>query len=105
MTANEARQKAEGFNLIKNDVIYKKLQEAIQDEASNGRYYVIVNLPSFTIENGNSGVAYYLPIEKRLDKAVQALKSDGFKVTVRPSDCCLEDGLEVTIDWSMEEHT
>lgn len=102
MTANEARQKAESFNLIKNDIVYKKLQEAIQDEASKGRYYVIVNLPSFFVENGNSGIAYYIPIEKRLDKAVQALKNDGFKVTVRPS-ICLEHGHEVTIDWSMEE--
>lgn len=49
MTANEARQKAESFNLIKNDIVYKKLQEAIQDEASKGRYYVIVNLPSFLL--------------------------------------------------------
>lgn len=29
MTANEARQKAESFNLIKNDTVYKKIQEAI----------------------------------------------------------------------------
>ena len=103
MTANEARQKADSFILIKNDIVYKKLQEAIQNKASNGRYYVIINLPSFLIENGNSDVAYYIPIERRLDKIVQALKNDGFKVTVRPS-VCLEHGHEVTIDWSMEEY-
>lgn len=44
MTANEARQKAESFNLIKNDnTVYKKIQEAIQDSASKGRYYIIVD--------------------------------------------------------------
>lgn len=104
MTANEARRKADSFILIKNDIVYKKLQEAIQNEASNGRYYVIINLPPFLIENGNSDVAYYISIESRLDEVVQALRNDGFKVTVRHS-ICLEHGHEVTIDWSMEEHT
>lgn len=34
MTANETRRKAESFNLIKNNTVYKKIQEAIQDSAS-----------------------------------------------------------------------
>ena len=103
MTANEARRKAESFNLIKNDnTAYKKIQEAIQDSASNGRYYIIVDFPSFIIAVGDSGISYYIPIERRLDEAVRTLKNDGFKVTVRPSACL--DGHEVTVDWSVEEH-
>lgn len=102
MTANEARRKAESFNLIKNDTVYKKIQEAIQDSASNGRYYIIVDFPSFIIEVGDSGISYYIPIERRLDEAVRTLKNDGFKVTVRPSTCL--DGHEVTVDWFVEEH-
>lgn len=102
MTANEARQKAESFNLIKNDTVYKKIQEAIQDSASNGRYYVIVDFPSFIIEVGDSGISYYVPIERRLNEAVRTLKNDGFKVTVRPSTYLV--GHEVTVDWSVEEH-
>lgn len=102
MTANEARRKAESFNLIKNDTVYKKIQEAIQDSASNGRYYIIVDFPSFIIEVGDSGISYYIPIERRLDEAVRTLKNDGFKVTVRLSTCI--DGYEVTVDWSVEEH-
>lgn len=103
MTANEARQKAESFNLIKNDIIYKKIQESIQDRASNGRYFVVVDFPSFLVETRGSGIKYYTPIKKRLDEAVLALKNDGFKVTVRPS-ICLEHGYEVTVNWSAEEH-
>lgn len=102
MTANEAREKAESFNSIKNDIVYKKIQESIQDSASNGRYYVIIDFPSFVIESGNR-VSYYIPVEKRLDKAVLALKNEGFKVTVR-SSACLEHGYEVIVDWSIEEH-
>ena len=102
MTANETRRKAESFILIKNNTVYKKIQEAIQDSASNGRYYIIVNFPSFIIGVGDSGISYYIPIERRLDEAVRTLKNDGFKVTVRSSSCL--DGYEVTVDWSVEEH-
>lgn len=102
MTAKEARDKAERFNSIKNDIVYKKLQEAIQDESSNGKYYVIVTLPDYIVENGNNGISYYIPIKKRLDNAISALKNDGFKVTNRPS-FLNEAEYEITIDWSKEE--
>lgn len=102
MTANEARAVADAFSLAKNDTIYKKLQEKIQQEASKGRFYITIHLPDYTVETGESGVAYCIAVKDRLDKAVLILKSEGFKVTVQPStyiDC----KHEVTIDWSKEE--
>ena len=103
MTAKEARNKAEAFNLVQNDSVYKKLQNSIQQEASKGKFYVLVYLPDCTVETGDSGLSYYLPIQSRLDKAVIALKEEGFDVTVRPSTV---DSFthEVVIDWSKEEH-
>lgn len=101
MTAKEARGVAEAFNLVKNDIIYKKLQEAIQQDASEGRFYTTINISDYIIETDDNGVAYYA-IRDRLDKAVLILKSDGFKVTVQPS-ICAECKYKVVIDWSKEE--
>ncbi len=103
MTANEAREVAVAFNSAKNDIIYKKLQEAIQQDASEGRFYATINIPDYIIETDDNGVAYYIAIGDRLDKAVLTLKSDGFKVTVQPS-ICAECKYEVVIDWSKEEN-
>lgn len=102
MTAKEAREIAEVFNLAKDDIIYKKLQEAIQQDASKGRFYTTINLPDCIVEIGDSGVAYYIVVKDRLDKAVLTLKNDGFKVTVQPSTYtgCK---YEIVIDWSKEE--
>ena len=101
MTAKEARGVAEAFNLVKNDIIYKKLQEAIQQDASEGRFYTTINISDYIVETDDNGVAYYIAIGDRLDKAVLILKSDGFKVTVQPSTYtgCK---YEVVIDWSKE---
>ena len=101
MTAKEARGVAEAFNLVKNDIIYKKLQETIQQDASEGRFYTTINISDYIIETDDNGVAYYA-IRDRLDKAVLILKSDGFKVTVQPS-ICAECKYKVVIDWSKEE--
>lgn len=38
MTAKEARKAANAFNSIKDDIIYKKIQEAIEERASKGEY-------------------------------------------------------------------
>ena len=102
MTAKEAREAAVAFNSVKNDIIYKKLQEAIQQDASEGRFYTTINISDYIIETDDNGVAYYIAIRDRLDKAVLILKSDGFKVTVQPSTYtgCK---YEVVIDWSKEE--
>lgn len=54
MTAKEAREIAEVFNLAKDDIIYKKLQEAIQQDASKGRFYTTINLPDCIVEIGDS---------------------------------------------------
>ena len=102
MTAKEAREVAVAFNSVKNDIIYKKLQEAIQQDASEGRFYTTINISDYIVETDDNGVAYYIAIRDRLDKAVLILKSDGFKVTVQPSTYtgCK---YEVVIDWSKEE--
>ena len=102
MTAKEAREVAIAFNSVKNDIIYKKLQEAIQQDASEGRFYTTINISDYIIETDDNEVAYYSAIRDRLDKAVLILKSDGFKVTVQPSTYtgCK---YEVVIDWSKEE--
>lgn len=42
MTAKEARKAANAFNSIKDDIIYKKIKEAIEERASKGEYWVIV---------------------------------------------------------------
>ena len=102
MTAKEARGVAVAFNSAKNDIIHKNLQEAIQQDASEGRFYTTINIPDYIIETDDNGVAYYIAIGDRLDKAVLTLKSDGFKVTVQPS-ICAECKYEVVIDWSKEE--
>lgn len=102
MTAKEARGVADAFSLAKNDIIYKKLQEMIQQNASKGRFHTTIHLPDYTVETGESGAAYCIAVKDRLDKAVLILKSEGFKVTVQPStyiDC----KYEVIIDWSKEE--
>ena len=80
MTAKEAREVAVAFNSVKNDIIYKKLQEAIQQDASEGRFYTTINISDYIIETDDNGVAYYIAIRDRLDKAVLILKSDGFKL-------------------------
>ena len=36
MTAKEAKDKANAFNSIKNDVIYKKIEKLIEQAASKG---------------------------------------------------------------------
>ena len=102
MTAKEAREVAVAFNSVKNDIIYKKLQEAIQQDASEGRFYTTINISDYIIETDDNGVAYYIAIGDRLDKAVLILKSDGFKVTVQPSTYT-ECKYKVVIDWSKEE--
>ena len=84
MTAKEARGVAVAFNSAKNDIIYKNLQEAIQQDASEGRFYTTINIPDYIIETDDNGVAYYIAIGDRLDKAVLTLKSDGF--TQNPKD-------------------
>ena len=102
MTAKEAREAAVAFNSVKNDIIYKKLQEAIQQDASEGRFYTTINISDYIIETDDNGVAYYIAIRDRLDKAVLILKSDGFKVTVQRSICAGRKYI-VVIDWSKEE--
>ena len=102
MTAKEAREVAVAFNSVKNDIIYKKLQEAIQQDASEGRFYTTINISDYIIETDDNGVAYYIDIGDRLDKAVLILKSDGFKVTVQPS-ICAGCKYKVVIDWAKEE--
>lgn len=103
MTAKEARAVAVAFNSAKNDIIYKKIQEAIQQDASEGRFYTTINIPDYIVETDDLGVAYYITIGDRLDKAVLILKNDGFKVTVQPSDCTGYK-YEIVIDWSKEKN-
>lgn len=103
MTAKEAREVAVAFNSAKNDIIYKKIQEAIQQDASEGRFYTTINIPDYIVETDDLGVAYYITIGDRLDKAVLILKNDGFKVTVQPS-ACTGCKYEIVIDWSKEKN-
>ena len=49
MTAKEARAVAVAFNSAKNDIIYKKIQEAIQQDASEGRFYTTINIPDYIV--------------------------------------------------------
>ena len=104
MTAKEAREVAVAFNSVKNDIIYKKIEKLIEQVASKGEYYVIVNFSDYEIELSNNSSLYLIP-ELRMRKIVEKFCSDGYNLEVKVYKRYGTTQYEIKIDWSNENET
>lgn len=104
MTAKEAKDKANAFNSIKNDVIYKKIEKLIEQAASKGEYYVIVNFFDYEIELSNNSSLYQIP-ELRMKTIIEKFCSDGYNLEVEVYKHYGTTQYEIKIDWSNENET
>ena len=98
MTAKEAKDKANAFNSIKNDIIYKKIQEAIEERASKGEYWVIVNFSNYELEISNNS-SLSLPVKERLKMILESFCNDGYRIKIKIYKIA-ETLYEIKIDWS-----
>lgn len=104
MTAKEARGVAVAFNPIKNDIIYKKIEKLIEQAASKGEYYVIVNFFDYEIELSNNSSTYDVP-ELRMRTIIEKFCSDGYNLKVEVYKRYGTTQYEIKIDWSNENET
>lgn len=103
MTAKEARKAANAFNSIKDDIIYKKIQEAIEKRASKGEYWVTVSFSNYELEiSDNSSLS--LPVKERLKMILESFCNDGYRIKVKIYKIA-ETLYEIKIDWSNENAT
>lgn len=98
MTALEARKAADSFNSIKDDIIYKKIQEAIEERASKGEYWVIVSFSNYELEISNNS-SLSLPVKERLKMILESFCNDGYRIKVKIYKIA-ETLYEIKIDWS-----
>lgn len=98
MTALEARKAADAFNSIKDDIIYKKIQEAIEERASKGEYWVIVSFSNYELEISNNS-SLSLPVKERLKMILESFCNDGYRIKVKIYKIA-ETLYEIKIDWS-----
>lgn len=98
MTAKEARKAANAFNSIKDDIIYKKIQEAIEKRASKGEYWVIVSFSNYELEISNNS-SLSLPVKERLKMILESFCNDGYRIKVKIYKIA-ETLYEIKIDWS-----
>lgn len=103
MTAKEARKAANAFNSIKDDIIYKKIQEAIEERASKGEYWVIVSFSNYELEISNNS-SLSLPVKERLKMILESFCNDGYRIKVKIYKIA-ETLYEIKIDWSNENAT
>lgn len=101
MTAKEAKAKASAFNSIKNDVIYKKIEKLIEQAASKGEYYVIVNFFDYEIELSDTSSLYQTP-ELRMRTIIGKFCSDGYNLEVEVYKHYGTTQYEIKIDWGNE---
>lgn len=104
MTANEARRKAESFNLIKNDIIYKKIKEAIEERASKGEYWVTVIFFNYELEISNNSSLPAIPVKERMKMILESFCNDGYGIKVKIYKKA-ETLYEIKIDWGNENET
>lgn len=104
MTAKESREVAVAFNSVKNDIIYKKIEKLIEQVASKGEYYVIVNFSDYEIELSNNSSLYQIP-ELRMRTIVEKFCSDGYNLEVKVYKRYGTTQYEIKIDWSNENET
>jgi hypothetical protein len=98
MTAKEARKAANAFNSIKDDIIYKKIQEAIEKRASKGEYWVIVSFSNYELEISNNS-SLSLPVKERLKMILESFCNDSYRIKVKIYKIA-ETLYEIKIDWS-----
>lgn len=103
MTAKEARKAANAFNSIKDDIIYKKIQEAIEKRASKGEYWVIVSFSNYELEISNNS-SLSLPVKERLKMILESFCNDGYRIKVKIYKIA-ETLYEIKIDWGNENET
>lgn len=99
MTAKEARKAANAFNSIKDDIIYKKIKEAIEERASKGEYWVIVIFSNYELDSSLS-----LPVKERMKMILESFCNDGYGIKVKIYKKA-ETLYEIKIDWSNENET
>lgn len=106
MTAKEARKAANAFNSIKDDIIYKKIKEAIEKRASKGEYWVTVIFSNYELEiSNNSSLSLpAIPVKERLKMILESFCNDGYRIKVKISKRA-ETLYEIKIDWSNENET
>ena len=104
MTAKEAREAAVAFNSVKNDIIYKKIEKLIEQAASKGEYYVIVNFSDYEIEMSNNSSHYNVP-KLRMKMIFEKFCSDGYNLKVEVYKYYGTTQYEIKIDWSNENET
>lgn len=103
MTAKEARKAANAFNSIKDDIIYKKIKEAIEERASKGEYWVTVSFSNYELEISNNS-SLSLPVKERLKMILESFCNDGYRIRVKIYKKA-ETLYEIKIDWSNENET
>lgn len=103
MTAKEAKDKANAFNSIKNDVIYKKIEKLIKQAASKGQYQIFVNLSNEEIE-WIYGSCNDVSTEQRIKVTLEHLCSNGFDIEIKIYKR-FGTKYEIKIDWSNENET
>lgn len=104
MTAKEAREAANAFNSIKDDIIYKKIKEAIEERASKGEYWVIVIFSNYELEISNNSSLPAIPVKERVKMILESFCNDGYGIKVKISKRA-ETLYEIKIDWSTEYET
>lgn len=103
MTAKEARKAANAFNSIKDDIIYKKIKEAIEERASKGEYWVTVIFSNYELEISNNS-SLFLPVKERVKMILENFCNDGYGIKVKIYKKA-ETLYEIKIDWSNENET
>lgn len=101
MTAKEARKAANAFNSIKDDIIYKKIKEAIEERASKGEYWVTVILSNYELEISTSLSLPAIPVKERMKMILESFCNDGYGIKVKIYKKA-ETLYEIKIDWGNE---
>lgn len=104
MTAKEAREVAVAFNSVKNDIIYKKIEELIEQTASKGEYDVFIHFSDYEIEMSNNSSHYNVP-KLRMKMIFEKFCSDGYNLEVKIYKHFGETQYQIKIDWSTEYET
>ena len=104
MTAKEAKDKANAFNSIKNDIIYKKIEKLIEQTASKGEYDAFIHFSDYEIEMSNNSSHYNVP-KLRMKMIFEKFCSDGYNLEVKIYKHFGETQYQIKIDWSNENET
>ena len=103
MTAKETKDKANAFNSIKNDILYKKIEKLIEQAASKGQYQTFINLSKDEIE-WIYGSCNNVPTEQRIKVTLEQLCNNGFDIEIKIYKR-FGTQYEIKIDWSSEYET